>query len=151
MDSAIKKKKKKKHKHHHKHKKTDSKEKKHKKKKRKLKSDDEASSEDVPSKKKPKLEKEKHIPVKNEIKPEPLQNGSSSRTSSVTSTHVKNGTSAIKAVDQILAAAESSEESETPVKPDEDSDIEVPVIEEDMNLEDLMRQKVSFSIFFILS
>lgn len=42
-----------------------------------------------------------------------------------------------------MGTRETSEESEAPVKQDEESDVDVPVIEEDMNLEDLMRQKVS--------
>lgn len=72
-----------------------------------------------------------------------LQNGSTSRASSTASGHcIKNGTAAIKALDAILNARETSEESEAPARQDEESDVDVPVIEEDMNLEDLMRQKV---------
>ena len=63
---------------------------------------------------------------------------------------MKNGSSAIKALDQILANAETSEESVTPTKANEDSDVEVPAIEEDMNLEDLMRQKVFYLLLLLL-
>lgn len=95
---------------------------------------------------------DKNIPPVKESKPEEiLQNGSGSRESSNTSAQcVKNGNTAIKALDKILAVAESSEESDASVKPDVDSDVEVTAIEEDMNLEDLMRQKVSQLFYMIV-
>lgn len=90
------------------------------------------------------MEDEEAIPQKGVNTKEHLQNGSIVKSNAAGPNQcVSNGSSAIKALNQILANAESSENSPTPEKPKEDSDVDVPVIEEDMNLEDLMRQKVS--------
>lgn len=93
------------------------------------------------------VENTKSIPVKEELVKEQLQNGSVSKSNtSVLGQYIKNGTAHPKVIDQIVVNADSSEGSPTPIKPDEDSEVDVPAIEEDMNLEELMRQKVCFKL-----